>query len=52
MIAYRRMVARTVSALFFAGAFVVGALNADAALIVWICNDAACSAGGDMNGCR
>jgi hypothetical protein len=48
MIAYRRMLARTVSALVLAGAFVVvSAERADAALIVWICNDAACAAGGD-----
>ena len=48
MIAYRRLLARIASALVLAGAFVVAsAERADAALIVWICNDVACSAGGD-----
>lgn len=43
------MLARIVSALVMAGAFVVAsAERANAALIVWICNDIACSAGGDF----
>lgn len=47
MIAYRRMLTRMLSALALAGAFVVvSADRADAALIVYVCNDAACAAGG------
>ena len=47
MKAYRNLLGRMVSGLLLAGAFVVlSAARADAALIVYICNDAACAAGG------
>jgi hypothetical protein len=49
MKAYRNMLARTVSGLLLAGAFVVvSAARADAALIVYVCDDAVCSGGADF----
>lgn len=49
MNAYRRMLAKTVSALLLAGAFVaLSAPRSEAALIVWVCNDANCVGGGDF----
>lgn len=49
MNAYRRTLAKTVSTLFLAGAFMaVSAPRADAGLIVYVCNDATCSGGDDL----
>jgi VPDSG-CTERM motif len=45
---HRQLLARLGSVLFLAGAFVVmNAARADATLIVYLCNDAACTGGGD-----
>ena len=44
---HRHMLARVSSVLLLAGAFVVmSAARADATLIVYVCNDAACGGGG------
>ena len=46
---YRNMVARMGGALLLAGAFVaVTPAQADAALMVWVCNDVNCAGGGDI----
>jgi hypothetical protein len=47
---HRHMLARISSVLLLAGAFVVvNAARADATLIVYICNDSACTGGGDFS---
>jgi hypothetical protein len=47
---HKQMLARISSVLLLAGAFVVmNAARADATLIVWVCDDAACVGGGDTS---